>query len=235
MAMVKGGGGGTARVTSSDLRRDTAAAARAPRRAPRPTAVRRAPVRQQKAKSATRYNPPSRRSTGRRGAVSQSSGRGQGAGRSMGSAAIRGAPGAAPGAVPNLQNFLAGDVDYQNFLRGGKRTLADFLNELGRERTEGVTSFNTSKADMNLQRERGLEAIMNEFASRGLLKSGLLAEEQGDFNRDWQTQMTAMEQAHQGFLGDLTSQQRNFEREQALAQEAARQEALRRRAERYGI
>lgn len=234
MAMVKGGGGGTARVTSSDLRRDTAAAARAPRRAPVRRAVR-APVRRQTAKTAYK---PTRRSTstgGRRGAVSQSSGRGQGAGRSMGSAAIRGAPGAAPGAVPNLQNFLAGDVDYQNFLRGGKRTLADFLNELGRERTEGVTSFNTSKADMNLQRERGLEAIMNEFASRGLLKSGLLAEEQGDFNRDWQTQMTAMEQAHQGFLGDLTSQQRNFEREQALAQEAARQEALRRRAERYGI
>jgi hypothetical protein len=88
---------------------------------------------------------------------------------------------------------------------------------------------------METERERALEAMKDEFASRGLLTSGLYGEAQGDYNTDWTQQMGTLEQANSAFLADLLSQQTNFSREQQLATEAAKQEALRRRAERYGV
>jgi hypothetical protein len=120
-------------------------------------------------------------------------------------------------------------------LRNQQRTLSDFLSDIGRQRTEAETSFADVTRSMGLEKERALEAMMNEFASRGLLQSGLYAEEQGDYNRDWQAQMAQLQQGQQSLLGDLLSQKTNFGREQELAKEAARQDAIRRRAQKYGL
>lgn len=137
--------------------------------------------------------------------------------------------------APSLDKWLAGDTAYQQFLRGGQKTLGDFLNDLGRQRTEAGTTFQTSKRQMDQTREMTLEDMLNEYAARGLLKSGLYTDSVADYNRDWQQQMTTLEQQNAAFLADLLSQETNFKREQSLSTEAAKQEALRRRAERYGL
>lgn len=140
-----------------------------------------------------------------------------------------------PKPPPSVKNYLAGDTGYQQLLRGQQRTLADFLADIGRQRTEAKTSFGDVTRSMEQEKERALEAMQNEFASRGLLQSGLFGKEQGEYNQDWANQMTQLEQGQQSLLSDLLSQRTNFQREQQLAQEAARQSAIRRRAEKYGI
>jgi hypothetical protein len=215
----------------------------AARRAPVPTY--RSPRVAERSGGRSAYRAPAKRkssggggSSRNRGQVSQGYSRSGGGGG--GGGGVRGvSSGASAGPVkpvaPNINSYLAGDTDYQNFLRGNKRTLGDFLNDLTRQRTEAGTTFATSKRQMETERERALEAMKDEFASRGLLTSGLYGEAQGDYNTDWTQQMGTLEQANSAFLADLLSQQTNFSREQQLATEAAKQEALRRRAERYGV
>lgn len=136
---------------------------------------------------------------------------------------------------PSLKQFLAGDEVYQQALRGGRRTLEDFLSELNRRRGEAGTSFDQTQEQMEQDRVRQLEKMKSEFASRGTLHSSLYGQEQGRFQEQFQTQMTQLSQAQQQLLADIMSQQTNFKREQELAMEMARQEALSRRASRYGL
>lgn len=156
-----------------------------------------------------------------------------------------GPPGYSSGPVPtvtpaapkpeSIKEWLAGDDVYQQALRGSKRSLTDFLSEITRRRGEAGTLFNQTTEQMEIDRERQLEALRNEFASRGLIHSGVYANEQGDFQEDFLRQMEQLEQANASLMNDLLSQETNYKREHELALEAARQEALARRAARYGI
>jgi hypothetical protein len=127
------------------------------------------------------------------------------------------------------------DSTYQGAVRGGKRSLTDFLSEIGRRRGEATTQFTQTKGSMERDRVQQLEDLRNEFASRGLIQSGLYGEEQGRFQKQFGEQMTALQQQQQALLADLLSQETNYKREQDLALEQAKQEALARRAARYKI
>lgn len=140
-----------------------------------------------------------------------------------------------PVSVPNINAYLGTDAAYQDVVRGGKRSLADFLSELGRRRGEAGTQFTQTKSSMERDRTQQLEDLRNEFASRGLIQSGLYGEEQGRFQTQFADQMRALEQQQAGLMADLLSQETNYKREQQLALEAAKQEALQRRAAKYKI
>lgn len=137
--------------------------------------------------------------------------------------------------IPDITAFLGTDSAYQSAVRSGKRSLSDFLSEMGRRRGEAGTQFKQTKASMERDRVQQLEDIRNEFASRGLIQSGLFGEEQGKFQQQFAQQSQALEQQQAAMLADLLSQEKNYRREQDLALEAARQEALQRRAAKYKI
>ena len=137
--------------------------------------------------------------------------------------------------IPDINAFLGTDAAYQNVVRGGKRSLADFLSELGRRRGEAGTQFTQTKASMERDRVQQLEDLRNEFASRGLIQSGLFGEEQGKFQQQFTQQSQALQQQQAALLADLMSQEKNYRREQDLALEAAKQEALARRAAKFKI
>lgn len=136
---------------------------------------------------------------------------------------------------PNIKSYLAGDAVYQQALRGGKRTLRDFLSDLQRRQEETKVGFRQSREAMELDRERQLERMENEFASRGLIHSSIYADEQGDFQEDFARQLTALQQQRANMLKDLLAEGTNFRREHEMSLELARQEALARRASKYKI
>lgn len=161
-----------------------------------------------------------------------------GGGNSGRGAPQRGIPGRPlpkPSTNPSLDAYLGTDSAYQSVVNSGKRALADFLSEMTRRRGEAGTQFNQTKASMERDRVQQLEDIRNEFASRGLIQSGLFGEEQGKFQQQFTQQQTALGQQQAALLADLLSQEKNFRREQQLALEAAKQEALARRAAKYKI
>ncbi len=137
--------------------------------------------------------------------------------------------------IPGIDAYLGTDATYQNAVRGGKRSLADFISELGRRRGEAGTQYKTTQASMERDRVQQLDDLRQEFASRGLINSGLFGEEQGKFQQQFTQQSQALSQQQAALLADLMSQQKNYQREQDLALEAAKQEALARRAAKYKI
>jgi hypothetical protein len=144
-------------------------------------------------------------------------------------------PAAPKPSVPSIGNYLGTDSSYQGILSGSKRSLADFISELGRRRGESTTQFNDTKGSMERDRELRLGEMRDEFASRGLIQSGLYGEEQGRFQQQFTDQMNALQKQQAALLADLLSQETNFKREQELALEAARQDALARRAAKFNI
>lgn len=140
-----------------------------------------------------------------------------------------------PRPLSALDKYLAGDSAYQQALRGNKRTLADFLSDLRRRRGEAGTQFKQTKSSMNRDSTDQLNDLREEFASRGLIQSGLYGKEQGNFRKKFGEQITSLNQQQTGLLADLMSQEKNYRREIDLANEAARQEAILRRTQRYNI
>ncbi len=140
-----------------------------------------------------------------------------------------------PPKPPSLKSYLAKDSTYQQAVRGGKRSLADFLSELGRRRGESVTQFNQTRGSMERDRVQQLDDLKQEFASRGLIQSGLYGQEQGNFQKKFTEQLTALQQQQASLLADLLSQQTNYKRENDLALEAARQEAILRMTQQYNL
>lgn len=136
---------------------------------------------------------------------------------------------------PSIKKYLAGDDVYQQALRGGNRSMQDFLSDLNRRKNESKLSFKQVQEQMNRDRDLTLDQMRQEFASRGLIHSGLFAKERGTFEEEFLRQMQQLEQAQTAFLGDLTSQKTNYQREYDLSMEAARQEAIRRRASKYNL
>lgn len=167
---------------------------------------------------------------GSEGSSGGGGGGGSSSGRSFGSSTASAVP-----HVPSLAQFLGGDSTYQSSLSGSKRTLADFLSDLNRRRGEATTQYNQTTASMGRDRDQQLEDLKNEFASRGLIQSGLYGQEQGKFQQQFTDQQNALSQQQTGLLADLMSQQTNYQREQDLALQAAKQDALQRRAAQYNI
>lgn len=178
--------------------------------------------------SSSRSNSSSRSSSS--GGSSSSRSSGGGGGGSVSSAVAKVAP-----AAPNINSYLGTDSVYQNAVSGGKRSLADFLSELNRRRGEATTQYNTTLGGMERDRTQQLDDLRQEFASRGLINSGLFGEEQGKFQKQFTDQQNALGTQQTSLLADLMSQQTNYQREQQMALQAAKQEALARRAAKYNI
>lgn len=136
---------------------------------------------------------------------------------------------------PSIDSYLGTDAAYQQSVSGGKRSLADFLSELGRRRGEAGTQFDQTTASMERDRGTQLDDLRNEFASRGLIQSGLYGQEQGRFQQQFTEQQTALQQQQSALLADLLGQETNYRRENDLQQQAAKQEALLRRAQKFNI
>jgi hypothetical protein len=137
--------------------------------------------------------------------------------------------------APSINAYLGTDASYQNVVRGGKRSLSDFLSEMQRRRGEATTQYNQTNSSMERDRTQQLADLRDEYASRGLIQSGLYGQEQGKFQQQFTQQHTALQQQQAALLADLLSQQKNYQREQDLSLEAAKQDALARRAAKYKI
>lgn len=144
------------------------------------------------------------------------------------------APPPPPPAPPTLEAFSAKDSTYQSQLAALKKALADYQAQQGQAKTQYLTSYAGDRKTLGENRTQGLDDLGNDFASRGLLQSGLYADSLSDLNSDFDKRQSALDQARAAFLASQGSDFTNFTSEQQLAQQKALQEAAARRAAQYG-
>lgn len=145
------------------------------------------------------------------------------------------APGPVKPIIPSLDEFLGGDTTYQDQLRQFDRTLGDFVANLSTRKDRLTADYGENKRNMDQQRTKDLESILNDYASRGLMGSGLFVDENAQYEKTFAQQLADFERQFGQSQTDLTLEDTQFRREQELAKEAARQDAARRRAEKFGI
>lgn len=137
--------------------------------------------------------------------------------------------------APNIEAFLGGDTGYQGQLRQFGQALNDFLADLTRRRGTLETDFGTSKKAQEDQRVRDLESLEEDYGSRGLLRSGLYGKAVGDYETEYGQRVSDLSRRQQEALGALQQEEGTFKSQQQLKEQAAREAAVRRRAEQFGL
>lgn len=134
-----------------------------------------------------------------------------------------------------LDKWLAGDVTYQQQLADFNRSLAEYNAQYKRQ--TGITNrdYAESNRALQLQGTQDRTDQQNDFAGRGVLKSGVFAKALGDYNTNFNTRVKALTTGKTDKLGDLSSQKTNFNRQLTLEKNNSRQDAVRRRAQKLGI
>lgn len=141
----------------------------------------------------------------------------------------------APPKPPGNATWLRSDSTYQRQLAAYNKALADFQAEQGLSRTDYETNYQNTRRDIGLAKEDALEALENDYAARGLLRSSLYNTDLGELNQQYQNQYTDLDKQRTAFLDSLTQGLVGFKNEQSIQQQNAMSEALRRKAEKYNL
>lgn len=131
--------------------------------------------------------------------------------------------------------WLAGDTTYQQQLSNYNKSKSDYQAQYNRQ--TGITKRDYAEMIRSLNTQGGQDRTdqQNDFAGRGILRSGVFAKALGDYNTEFNTKMKNLQTGQSDKLGDLGMQRTNFQRQLTLEQQAAKQDALRRRAAKLGI
>ncbi len=134
-----------------------------------------------------------------------------------------------------LNKWLAGDTTYQQQLSQFNRSKGEYESQYGRQKGISERDYAESQRNLDLQGQRDRMDQQNQFAGRGILHSGVFAKALGDYNTDFQQRTRALTTGKTDVLGDLAAQRTNFLRQLQLESDAAKQDAIRRRAQKLGI
>jgi hypothetical protein len=166
-------------------------------------------------------------------------------------------------AAPSEEDYLAGDATYIAQLSALKNALDSYkadqaaqsskydvdydtaVKQLGfnmgvddpstPDVNEALTTGTWNWADPLTAAGRAKASTTNDFSSRGQLQSSGYADALQNLERSLGQQNTALADSRTSFLGDLTRQGTQYQSQNTLAQQAARADAIARRAAQYGL
>jgi hypothetical protein len=139
----------------------------------------------------------------------------------------------APAAVPGINDFLSGDDTYQSQLAALTKALANYKSQMGERTGEYNTDFARKLSDLNLTEQRNTTDQADDYAGRGMFISGLYGKARGDLERDFDNREGDMNLAKNQFLSGLNRDFTNFQEENNLSRERAKQDSLNRRSLQY--
>lgn len=137
--------------------------------------------------------------------------------------------------VPSLADYLFGDSAYQSQLSAYQNALQQYLAQNQYQQGNINQDFNTALQRLGVEKQRDTRNITNDFAGRGLLYSGGLPRSLDEYNQDYLNQVTDLNTDKQRNLQNLIFQAQQTRNTVNNEITAAKQEAIRRRAQRYGL
>lgn len=162
------------------------------------------------------------------------SGGGGGAAFSSGGSLISTATGALAPAMPTDEEWLAGDTSYQAQLAALKKALEDYTAQDTLARSQYETDFGVNQQNLGRARTEGIASQENDFASRGMINSGLFANERSELEADFGRRGDELTRGRQNWLSGRDNALGNFKTEQNLTQQQVLADALARRAAQFG-
>ena len=145
------------------------------------------------------------------------------------------APPKPPPAPPSLAQFLGSDSAYIQQQSALARALADYKAQQASQTTQYQNQYGLNLSDLTKQRTSAFGDLENDYASRGLLKSGVYGTAYSDLENDYKSRQTALDSARSAFLANQGLDLKNYQTEQGLTLDKAKQDAIARRAAKYGL
>ena len=151
--------------------------------------------------------------------------------------------------APSDEDYLAGDAGYQTQLSALQGALQRFLADSDFQRTNYSKDYEKSLRDLGYNEGnkqwnwndkltasgRGYQNQLDDFGNRGMLQSSGYADAFKELQRLLSQQYDTLSGAKTTFMTDLDNQIANFKGENTSNQQAARAEALQRRAAQYQL
>lgn len=162
-------------------------------------------------------------------------GGGGGTGRSSGGTVSTLAAPAAPPPPPDINTFLAGDDTYQAQVAAIAKALSNYKSQMGERQGEYNADFTNRLNDLNTTEQRSTSDQADDYAGRGMYISGLYGKARGDLEQDFNRREGDMDTAKTSFMNGLGRDYLNFQEEQSLTGQNAKQEAINRRALKYSL
>lgn len=137
--------------------------------------------------------------------------------------------------APSIDDYLSSDTSYQGGVSELMKTLEQFKSGNQASQQDVQSAFKTAMERMGQEREQSLKSLQEDFASRGLLNSGLYAQANSDYDTQYNQRVGDLTKDQQSQLGNLGTDESNFEGLNQTQQAALRAEAIRRRADQYNV
>lgn len=131
--------------------------------------------------------------------------------------------------------FLAQDATFKSQQSAYQKAIDDYLAQYGAEQQKYNTEFGAATDKLGLERTQGAEDLQNDYAGRGLIQSGVYADALNEFNTGYDTRLADMERAKSNYMADLLTGKNNFQQEQKLMTDKARQDAINRYMASVGV
>lgn len=138
-------------------------------------------------------------------------------------------------AVPSVSKWLANDTQYQATTNALNKALADYRTRMNQQLGQYDTEYNQNVSTLGTSRQAALTDTENDYASRGVLRSGVYANTTSNLMSDYNARQNRLDTGRANFRADMNAARQDFSSEQSLALQNARQNAINRRAARYGI
>ena len=136
---------------------------------------------------------------------------------------------------PSVKKFVAGDADYQASRSQLIKNFQSLRTENRKNRGNIKEDYGVTKSRIGEERAKGLEDMQNDFAARGLLGSGVYGEKLTEFEKNYQNQQTDASTSQRRNLSQLLTDLKDAKRLRNQSLKQAKLEAIRRRAEKYGL
>lgn len=133
------------------------------------------------------------------------------------------------------KKYLSADADYMDQKALLKKARDDYIAQQNQAKTGYETKYAMDLNSYNQNRKATVSDEENDYASRGMMQSGLYADKMHKTADDWDQRKGALELARAQYIGGLNSDLVNFSEQQNITDIQAQQNAAARRAARLGI
>ena len=140
-----------------------------------------------------------------------------------------------PPQPPSIDQWLAGDSMYQSQLANYQKARNDYDTQYNRQIQDKEREYGQTTRQMGTQAEVDRGQQMNDFAGRGVLNSGVYAKALSDYNTDYNTRLQNLLQGKTDTVNNLSDARTNYLRTLQAEEDTAKQDAIRRRAQQFGV
>lgn len=145
------------------------------------------------------------------------------------------APAPTESAVPELDQYLGTDTDYQGQLGQFGSALTGFQSEQLGRRNSNAASFAQRLRDLQAAQAADEADLQEDFGARGLSNSGVYAGALSDLQKQYLGSQTALQSEQTTAEQEMAAQLAEFQAQQQAAIQQAREQAIARRAAQYGL